>query len=148
MTFVSTRVVRIEWGDCDAAGIVFYPRYFAIFNECTVHLFEAAGFGLKRDMLERYDIAGWPMVDTRAKFIRPARFGDDLRILTCITAIGRSSFEIRHEAYMDETLVLEGSETRVWASAAPDRPSGIKAAPFPPEIRQILLPDSKYQQVC
>ena len=22
------RTVRIEWGDCDPAGIIFYPRYF------------------------------------------------------------------------------------------------------------------------
>ena len=28
--FSIRRTVRIEWGDCDPAGIVFYPRYFAI----------------------------------------------------------------------------------------------------------------------
>ena len=27
---VYTRNARIEWGDCDPAGIVFFPRYFAI----------------------------------------------------------------------------------------------------------------------
>ena len=27
-----TRNVRIEWGQCDPAGIVFYPRYFEIFD--------------------------------------------------------------------------------------------------------------------
>ena len=26
----NSRTVRIEWGDCDPAGIVFYPRYFAM----------------------------------------------------------------------------------------------------------------------
>lgn len=26
------RTVRIEWGDCDPAGIVYFPRYFAIFD--------------------------------------------------------------------------------------------------------------------
>ena len=31
---------RIEWGDCDPAGIVFYPRYFAIFDASTALLFE------------------------------------------------------------------------------------------------------------
>ena len=31
--------VRIEWGDCDPAGIVFYPRYFAMFETCTTALF-------------------------------------------------------------------------------------------------------------
>ena len=32
---IVTRTVRIEWGDCDPAGIIFYPRYFEIFD--TLH---------------------------------------------------------------------------------------------------------------
>ena len=36
------RTVRIEWGDCDPAGIVFYPRYFAMFDHSTVLLIERA----------------------------------------------------------------------------------------------------------
>ena len=28
----NSRSVRIEWGDCDPAGIIFYPRYFKIFD--------------------------------------------------------------------------------------------------------------------
>ena len=34
---VNKRTVRIEWGDCDPAGIVYYPRYFAIFDHSTAH---------------------------------------------------------------------------------------------------------------
>ncbi len=29
--------IRVEWGDCDPAGIVFYPRYFEWFDRCTHH---------------------------------------------------------------------------------------------------------------
>ena len=42
MTFTNTRKVRIEWADCDPAGIVFYPRYFEIFDASTSALFERA----------------------------------------------------------------------------------------------------------
>ena len=38
----NTRTVRIEWGDCDPAGIVFYPRFFAMFDTSTTALFERA----------------------------------------------------------------------------------------------------------
>ena len=31
----NTRTLRIEWGDCDPAGIVFYLRYFAMFDIST-----------------------------------------------------------------------------------------------------------------
>ena len=67
---VNRRIVRIEWADCDPAGIVYYPRYFAMFDTSTHHLFEAAGWK-KRDLLKAFDIVGYPMVDTRAQFIIP-----------------------------------------------------------------------------
>ena len=32
------RNVRIEWCDCDPAGIIFYPRYFEMFDTSTTCL--------------------------------------------------------------------------------------------------------------
>lgn len=140
MTLVNTRTVRIEWGDCDAAGIVFYPRYFAMFNESTVRLFEAAGFGLKRDMLQRFGLAGWPMVDTRCRFLQPARYGDDVQITTHVTAMRRSSFDVMHVGAIGGVATLEGFETRVWAVRAEDSPSGIRSSSIPDEVRDIICP--------
>jgi 4-hydroxybenzoyl-CoA thioesterase len=31
----NVRIVRIQWGDCDPAGIIFNPRYFEIFDAST-----------------------------------------------------------------------------------------------------------------
>ena len=36
----NVRKTRIEWSDCDPAGIIFYPRYFEIFDTGTTALFE------------------------------------------------------------------------------------------------------------
>ena len=64
---VSTRTIRIEWGDCDPAGIVFYPRYFAFFDACTAALFEhALGMG-GREMRKAYGCAGFPMVKVSSR---------------------------------------------------------------------------------
>jgi hypothetical protein len=73
----NTRTVRIEWGDCDPAGIIFYPRYFAIFDTSTTMLIERAAGMKKIEYLKAYAIAGHPVVETRAKFRLPTRFGDD-----------------------------------------------------------------------
>ena len=75
-TLSSTRTVRIEWGDCDPAGIIFYPRYFEIFDAATAALFERALGLTKFQQLKQFDFAGYPLARTRAKFIRPTRFGD------------------------------------------------------------------------
>jgi 4-hydroxybenzoyl-CoA thioesterase len=54
----NTRKVRIEWGDCDPAGIVFYPRYFEMFETCIATLFERATGMTKYQMLRQYDFPG------------------------------------------------------------------------------------------
>ena len=79
------RPVRIEWGDCDPAGIVFYPRYFRMFDACTAHLLER-GTGLRKaQLLQAHGFAGFPVVDNQARFIVPLRFGDDVTIESSIT---------------------------------------------------------------
>src|SRR5215813_13914659 len=44
------KTIQIEWGDCDPAQIVYFPRYFAYFDSCTTALFKKAGL-VKREML-------------------------------------------------------------------------------------------------
>ena len=48
----NTRLIRVQWGDCDPAGIVFYPRYFEWFDAGTILLFEKATGLTKIKMLE------------------------------------------------------------------------------------------------
>ena len=63
---VNSRVVRIEWGDCDPAGIVYYPRYFAFFDASTSALLERALGMTKHHYLKAYDFAGHPLVNARS----------------------------------------------------------------------------------
>ena len=136
--FVNTRTVTIEWGDCDPAGIVFYPRYFAMFDASTGALFAAALGMTKFQMLRHFDVIGFPMVDTRAKFTVPSRFGDVVQIESQVTALRRSSFDVSHRILRGDTLAVEGFETRVWAGKHPDDPERIKAVALPEELVERL----------
>jgi len=143
--FVNTRSIRIEWGDCDPAGIVFYPRYFAIFDACTMSLFEAAGFP-KQQLFIDYDFAGFPMVETSSKFFVPSRFGDDVTVESRITSWGRSSFKIHHRLLRpDGALGVEGFETRVWTGRDPADPSRLRSRETPHEIVSRFLTDEERQ---
>src|SRR3954447_22955537 len=99
--FSNRRNLRIEWGDCDPAGIVFYPRYFAMFDHSTVLLIERALGMPKHRMYEAYNFAGYPSVAARARFLIPTRYGDNVIIETSITAVGRSSFSLTHRLSKD-----------------------------------------------
>ena len=135
MPYLTNTVARrIQWGECDPAGIVFYPRYFEMFDGATTAMF-SAGTGLtKYQMFETYKFAGYPMVDTRARFVIPTRFGDDITIETTMTDARRSSFNIVHQLKKDDALAVEAFETRVWVGRDPVDASKIKSQPIPAEV--------------
>jgi 4-hydroxybenzoyl-CoA thioesterase len=126
----NSRSVRIEWGDCDPLGIIFYPRYFEFFDASTTALIERA-LGMKKiDYLKTYGFTGHPVVETRARFRMPTRFGDDVEIETTLIECGRSSLKIEHRLTKDGTLAVEGFETRVWVGRDADNPGRIKSRPI------------------
>jgi 4-hydroxybenzoyl-CoA thioesterase len=136
--FSNTRRTRIEWGDCDPAGIIYYVRYFEIFDVSTTMLFERA-IGMKKiQYLKAYNFLGHPVAETRAKFRVPTRFGDEVRIETQVVAVGRSSIKLEHRLFLDDALAAEGSETRVWAVRDPGNPERVKSEPIPAEIAERL----------
>ncbi len=129
-----TRKVRIEWGDCDPAGIIFYPRYFEIFDASTSALFERACGMTKLQLLKSFDFAGYPLARTRAKFIRPTRFGDDVTVDSTVE-VGRSSFSIEHRLSLRGETCVECSETRVWVVRDPAT-GDLKSQPVPEAVRE------------
>lgn len=136
--FTITRITRIEWGDCDPAGIIYYPRYFEIFDASTHRLFEGA-LGMPHfDMLKAYDFAGLPMVDTRAKFHATTRFGDDVTVESTIAEFRNTSFDVRHRLLKGAELAVEGFETRVWVGRHPSDPDAFKARRIPDTVREAF----------
>jgi 4-hydroxybenzoyl-CoA thioesterase len=128
------RTTRIEWCDCDPAGIIYYPRYFQIFDTCTTVMIERALGMNKIDFLKVYNFIGYPVLDTRARFHKPTRYGDDVAIETKLTEYGRSSFKVEHRLSKAGTLAAEGFETRVWAARDPEDPEQIKAQSIPEAV--------------
>jgi 4-hydroxybenzoyl-CoA thioesterase len=128
------RLVRVQWGDCDPAGIVFYPRYFEWIDASTILLFEKATGLTKIRMIEKYGGAGLALLEARAVFKVASQYGDDLRIATRIPEFRRTVFLVEHRIIRsDGTLALEASETRLWTvrDAATGR---IKSGDMPAEI--------------
>ena len=134
----SRRNFVVEWGDCDPAGIVFYPRYFAWFDASTMNHFKAAGL-IKPELLSKFGVLGFPLVNARAEFHVPSSFGEEVTIETTIARFGRSSFDVEHRLLRGETLAVEGFEKRVLVKKAQDG-KGIVAWPVPQEV--IALFDS------
>ncbi len=130
---VNRKQIHVEWGDCDPAGIVYFPRYFEYFDACTNALFESAGLP-KPDLLRTYGIMGIPLVEAHARYIAPSSFGDTLLVETRITEWKSSSFSVQHKLYRGEILAVEASEVRVWTARADNDPKRMESRPIPREV--------------
>lgn len=133
MGFSNIRTVRIEWGDCDPAGIIFYPRYFNIFDASTAALFERALGMSTIQYLKAFAFAGHPLLRTRAKFIRPTRYGDDVSIESRIS-FGETTFDVEHTLSRGDALCVEGSETHAWVVR--DASGQLISRPVPQAVRK------------
>lgn len=123
--------LTVQWGDTDPAKIVFYPRFFAWFDESTHALFESAGVDWDT-LMARSGIVGVPLVSASATFHRPAVFRDALTIESTVTRWNTTSFVVSHRVVRGTTLIAEGTETRVWATHHPTDPKRLRPTRIPP----------------
>jgi 4-hydroxybenzoyl-CoA thioesterase len=126
--------IPVRFGDCDPAGIVFYPHYFEWFEAACWSMFEAAGLG-RRKLVEEYGVVGWPLISSESQFRSPAGEGDVLTVHATVVRWGTSSFQVAYRVQCGEVLVCEGFERRVWAGRAPGEGYRLQPKPIPEEIR-------------
>jgi 4-hydroxybenzoyl-CoA thioesterase len=129
-----SRQLTIEWAHCDPAGIVFNPRFFEFFDTNTWMLFEKA-LGVKpQDLAATYNIFSIPLVDARANFLKPSRFGDTVDMVSRVSAFRRSSFSVEHRIVNKGETAVKGEEVRVWAARDTTDPDKITSATIPAEV--------------
>lgn len=126
----------VEWGDCDPAGIVFYPNFYRMFDANAHELMEAHGFG-QQDMIEVYRIVGFPLVETHAEFKRPVRWGEQMTISSEICSIANKTFMILHEIQVQEKLCVTGYEVRIWGIKDP-RSDRLRALELPRDFKMAF----------
>jgi 4-hydroxybenzoyl-CoA thioesterase len=135
MPLTSRHDITVEWGDCDPAGIVYYPSYFRWCDQATHRLFLRAG--LKRDDVTSGQWKeGTPLVAAECSFRRASQPGEKLSIESHVDRFGRSSFTIRH-VFRDASglVAAEGTETRIFARKDGDARS-LKSIAIPEEVKK------------
>ncbi len=137
MTASHTHRLIVQWGDCDPAGITFYPNYFRWFDDAARALFAEAGLNW-RDLFASHHVVGLPLADARARFLAPSRYGDELTIETRVTEWRTRALVLSHTVRNDDAVVVEGTEVRVWGVQDPHDKERLRAGTIPAEIRERL----------
>ena len=62
---------KIMWGDLDALGIVFYPRYYEWFDACGHLFFEKINLNIGELWSERKILFG--LAETSCRYLKPSK---------------------------------------------------------------------------
>ena len=137
MGTVSVTRRTLAWGECDPAGIIFYPNYYRFMDEATWAMFAQAGYPAERMRAEHFSL---PLVDSRCEFLSSPLFGDEIEIRSQVARWGRSSFSVAHEFVIakDGRLLARGSESRVWCRYEAGPGSPLRSVPMPDDVRTAL----------
>ena len=127
-----THTLRVRYAECDAQGVVFNAHYLAYFDTSVNELWRTA-FGSYQTMLDGgLDIV---LAEARLRFLRPARFEDELELAVAVTHLGTTSLRTLHSVRCDGELEAEGELRHVMV----ERGSAVKT-PIPAWIRGGLAP--------
>lgn len=125
---VFTTERRVRFADCDAAGIVFFPRYFEMLNGAVEDWF-AGPLQVSFRELHVNRRVSVPTAAVEARFIAPSRLEDELTFALTVTRLGRSSCSLRHRISAGGTLRFEASQTFVYVGLS------LKPEPWPEDLR-------------
>ena len=87
---------KVLFRHCDPAGIVFFPRYFEMMNDCVEAFFDQ---GLNCQFEQFHQTAGIPTATITTTFTSPGRHGDMLDLRLNVTRVGRASFDYEMSCY-------------------------------------------------
>lgn len=101
---------QITFGDCDPAGIVYYPNTFRWMDASFHNLLRP--FGGHATLCSTLGSVGVGLIDASAKFKSPLRDGDDLSIYATISDWGKKAVTIAYQGQVGERCAFTGSEVR------------------------------------
>ena len=88
MAEVFTKEVKIRFGDCDPAGIVYHPQYYYILNFMMEEFLDEC-IGMR--FVEKSRRIGLPVAGIRTEFVETATVGDVLECRIWIENLGEKS---------------------------------------------------------
>lgn len=131
--------VPVRFGDCDPAGIVYFPKFFHFFHEAMETWFdEALGLPYKTLIVGRK--IGFPAVHTEADFQLPFRMGEVALVELRVAKLGRTSIRFNYAVRGEgETAVrLTGATVCVVMDLDPQSAGFRKALPVPDDLRAAI----------
>ncbi len=123
--------VRVYYEDTDAQGLVYYANYFKFMERARTEWLRS--LGIEQDILMREKRRIFIVVDTKADFLEPARFNEELLVTAGLDSLARASFMIEQNIFrnsLDGTLLCRGTIRAALLNADTLKPVRVPASLF------------------
>lgn len=134
MSQVHHHTVQVHFGDCDPAGIVFFPNFSRWMDQSSLGFFMACGVPPWRELEQTRGIVGTPLLEINTRFHQSATYGETLVVETTVEEWRAKVFVHRHRILRGTDLICEGREVRAFVGRDPAT-GRLKALPVPEDIR-------------
>jgi 4-hydroxybenzoyl-CoA thioesterase len=126
--------IPVRFGDCDPAGIVYFPRFFNFFHGCFEDFFRDCA-GITYHQVIHGERVGFPVVHLEADFKVPLRQGDMTEVELAVKKLGHTSITCRYRVYNRATGHLCGESTITVVVVHLDT---LQPLPIPEKYRQAF----------
>ena len=125
---------RVQWSECDPAGIIFFAQYAYWVSDGLMAMFLDLGVDPTAAPSDGQG-TGLPSVRAVFNFLGVARLHETVQHEIEVMRLGSSSLDFRHRVFRNSACIMEAEERRVWVEA-----NGINLRPVPvPERVRLLL---------
>jgi 4-hydroxybenzoyl-CoA thioesterase len=131
--------VTVQFGDCDPAGIVFFPNFSRWMDQSSLAFFMACGIPPWRELVKTRGIIGTPLLEIHTRFLKPATYGEQIQVHTTVEEWAVKTFRQRHVVKRGDTVLCEGTEVRAFCIRDANDPERIRAIPIPEDLKALCV---------
>jgi acyl-CoA thioester hydrolase len=126
--------VRVYYEDTDSGGVVYYANYLKFMERARTEFLRSIGY--EQDKLQQELGIIFAVHSANIQYKKPARFNDELNVITSITSLGKASIHFRQSVFLESSRheVTMSGNTADLLSEAEIKIACLNAIKFTPQI--------------
>lgn len=123
---------RVRYGETDKMGYLYYGQYPLLYEIGRAEMMRHVGFTYQK-MEDEYHVM-MPVVELEARYLRPARYDEELSIVTIMEEMPTKMVQFRHEIYNEQRVLLHKATVKLFFI---DMESGARVS-CPEDLKEML----------
>ncbi|MEZ4911632.1 MAG: thioesterase family protein [Saprospiraceae bacterium] len=103
---------RVRYGETDKMGYLYYGQYPLLYEIGRAETMRFVGFTYQK-MEDTYQIM-MPVVELEARYLKPARYDEELAIVTIMEELPTKMVQFKHEIFNEQRVLLHKASVKLF----------------------------------